>query len=250
MTPQLAALIALQRLDSAADHARRRIAELPAAEQAADAKVAAAASAAEAVKARLHDNQQSRRSLDKDVAVIDTRLARFEDHKAAVKTNQEYTALLHEIATARADKDAIEERILILMEEADGLAAELKGAEAALADAKRDADAVRASSSVERRALEQEVARLAGERAHEARDVDAPTLARYEQLLKQRRGIAVARMTGETCVACHVRLRPHVVQQIRRNDSIVQCESCQRILYFEPADNASPAAPGAGAGPA
>jgi predicted nucleic acid-binding Zn-ribbon protein len=69
--------------------------------------------------------------------------------------------------------------------------------------------------------------------------VPAPLLAKYEQLLKQRRGIAVAQMAGETCRACHVRLRPHVAQIIRRNDEIIQCESCQRILYFEP-----PAAPG------
>ena len=60
----------------------------------------------------------------------------------------------------------------------------------------------------------------------------APLLARYEQLLKQRRGLAVARMNSEMCAACHVRLRPHVTQQIRRNDEIVACESCQRILYY------------------
>jgi predicted nucleic acid-binding Zn-ribbon protein len=54
----------------------------------------------------------------------------------------------------------------------------------------------------------------------------------YEQLLKGRRGIAMARMDGELCSACHVRLRPHVTQQVRRNDAIVQCESCQRILYY------------------
>jgi predicted nucleic acid-binding Zn-ribbon protein len=62
--------------------------------------------------------------------------------------------------------------------------------------------------------------------------VDAPVLARYEQLLKQRRGLAVARMTGEMCAACHVRLRPHIAQIVRRNDEILACESCQRILYF------------------
>jgi predicted nucleic acid-binding Zn-ribbon protein len=40
-------------------------------------------------------------------------------------------------------------------------------------------------------------------------------------------------MVGETCTACHVRLRPHVAQMVRRNDGIVPCDSCQRILYFE-----------------
>ena len=53
----------------------------------------------------------ARRALEKDVAVVDARLSKFEDHKAAVKTNQEYTALLHEIATAKSEKDAVEEHL-------------------------------------------------------------------------------------------------------------------------------------------
>jgi predicted nucleic acid-binding Zn-ribbon protein len=39
-------------------------------------------------------------------------------------------------------------------------------------------------------------------------------------------------MAADLCTACHVRLRPHVTQIVRRNEDIVQCESCQRILYF------------------
>jgi len=227
----LTSLIALQTLDSAADAARRRLADFPAAEQELAAKVAAAAAEVEAAKSAAAANQTSRRALEKDVAGVDARLAKFDDHKAAVKTNQEYTALLHEISTAKTDKDAIEEKILILMDEADGLAAAVKRAEAALAVLKKESDAARAAMDQERAGLDRELARLAAERGREATGIEALVLAKYEQLLKGRRGIAVARMDGEICTACHVRLRPHVTQQVRRNDSIVQCDSCQRIMY-------------------
>ena len=232
MLQALTALIALQTLDSAADAARRRLSDFPAAEQELAAKVAAAAAEVEAAKTAATANQTSRRALEKDVAGVDARLAKFDDHKAAVKTNHEYTALLHEISTAKTDKDALEEKILVLMDEADGLAAGVKRAESALAAIKKESDAARAAMAAERGGLDAELARLAGERAREAAGVDASVLAKYEQLLKGRRGIAVARMDGEICTACHVRLRPHVTQQVRRNDSIVQCDSCQRILYF------------------
>src|SRR6186997_3364933 len=109
MLSSLTALIALQSLDSASDAARLRLAEFPAVEQALDTKVAAAAAAEEGSKVRLAESQSARRALEKDVALIDSRLARFDDHKAAVKTNQEYTALLHEISGAKAEKDALEE---------------------------------------------------------------------------------------------------------------------------------------------
>ena len=232
VVPALASLVALQRLDSAADAARKRLAELPAAEQAIDAALAAAASALDGVKARLHDNQQARRALEKDVAAVDTRLARFDDHKAAIKTNLEFTALLHEIATAKTEKDALEEKILVLMEAADQLAAELKADERDLAQKKKDGEAARGAITAERTTLDADLARLVHERTGEARGLDAPLLAKYEQLLKQRRGLAVAAMVGEICSACHVRLRPHMAQAVRRNDEIVPCESCQRLLYF------------------
>jgi predicted nucleic acid-binding Zn-ribbon protein len=229
----LAALIALQALDSAADAARRRLAELPAAEQALAAKLAEATAAVDSVKALLNENNTARRQLEKDVAVVDTRLARFDDHRAAIKTNQEYTALLHEIATAKQEKDGLEERILVQMEAADELGVKLKAADAALAKTKKEADAARAAFGAERKALDGEVVRLAGERKGASAGAQPRALALYEQLLKGRRGVAVASMTNSICGACHVRLRPHIEQQIRRNDSIVQCDSCQRILYFQ-----------------
>ena len=232
MIPVLASLVALQALDTAADAARKRLAELPAAEKAITDALAAATAALDGVKGRLQENQQARRALERDVAAVDTRLAKFDDHKAAVKTNQEYTALLHEIATAKQDKDSLEEKILVLMEEADALTAELKADERVLADRKREGDQARAALGEERKTLEAELARLGHERTGEARGVEAPMLARYEQLLKQRRGLAVARMNGDLCAACHVRLRPHIAQMIRRNNEILACESCQRILYF------------------
>lgn len=234
MSPALATLIALQRLDSAADAARKRLSELPAAEQALTAAMTSAQAAVEAVRGKLQDNHQARRALEKDVAAVDTRLNRFDDHKAAVKTNLEYTALLHEIATAKAEKEAIEEKVLLLMEAADGLAAQQKAAESELHARRVEGDKARAALGAERTGIEADLARLAHERAHEERGLEAPVLARYEQLLKQRRGVGVARMVGETCTACHVRLRPHVAQMVRRNDGIVPCDSCQRILYFEP----------------
>ena len=45
----------------------------------------------------------------------------------------------------------------------------------------------------------------------------------------------VAEARDGICTICHVRLRPQVFNDVRRNEAIVQCESCQRILYYVPA---------------
>ena len=240
MSPTLSALIALQALDSAAEALRKRLADMPAAEQAIATAVNAARANVDAEKASIQENSQARRALEKDIAGVDTRLARFDDHHAAVKTNQEYTALLHEISTAKAEKDAIEERLLVLMEQGDTLAAGLKTAERALAEEEDRGRKAKAALEGDRAQIDKELAHLSSERAREAREVDTALLSKYSQLLKQRKGIAVSKMTGDICDACHVRLRPHVTQQVRRNDAIVQCDSCQRILYFiAPVENAT-----------
>jgi len=143
----LQTLIALQALDTAAENARRRLAELPGAEQAIDRKIAAARAATEAAKATHAENQRQRRELEKQVAAVDARLAKFDDHRAAVKTNHEYTALLHEIATAKTEKDGLEEQILVLMEAADTLQASVKEAERVVAAVTLEGQAVRTAAT-------------------------------------------------------------------------------------------------------
>ena len=56
----------------------------------------------------------------------------------------------------------------------------------------------------------------------------------FERVLKARAGIAVAKAANGHCTICHVRLRPQVFNTILRNESIIQCDSCQRILYYVP----------------
>jgi hypothetical protein len=65
-------------------------------------------------------------------------------------------------------------------------------------------------------------------------------LAIYDAAYARRQGIAVAEAKDGICTICHVRLRPQVFNEVRRNDAIVQCDSCQRILYFVPAPAPQP----------
>ena len=63
----------------------------------------------------------------------------------------------------------------------------------------------------------------------------APTLALFEQVSRARKGVAICQATRDgLCSQCQVRLRPMVFQQVRANDTIVQCDSCRRILYYVP----------------
>jgi uncharacterized protein len=242
MIESLASLIALQALDTAADAARKKISEVPAAERALDASLASAKAAVDEAKSKVNDNATARRALEKDVATVDARMAKFEEHKAAVKTNQEYQALNHEIEVAQASKSTLEDQIIALMDEGDTLTAALKAAEAAFADEKEKAEASRAALHADKAAQEAEITRLSGERKTATASIPAALLAKYDQIARIRKGLAVTAMKAGHCTACNVRLRPHVEQQVRHNETILTCDSCQRILYFVPPVGEAPPA--------
>src|SRR5262249_1723098 len=100
MHADLERVIALQRLDTAAHDAERRVADAPDREKALDARLEAARTAVAAARQRLADNQNARRAVEKDVAVHQARLSKFRDQLMEVKTNREYQAMQHEIEIA------------------------------------------------------------------------------------------------------------------------------------------------------
>jgi predicted nucleic acid-binding Zn-ribbon protein len=62
--------------------------------------------------------------------------------------------------------------------------------------------------------------------------MDRQTLAIFELVSSRRNGVALAEARDGICTICHVRLRPQVFNNVRRNEEIIQCDSCNRILYF------------------
>jgi predicted nucleic acid-binding Zn-ribbon protein len=141
----------------------------------------------------------------------------------------------HEIETAQKDLGAAEEKVLERMMEIDQLTAEMKQAEAAKAAQKKTVDAEKAALATELAADEKKLAEKTAERTALVASLEPRLMSLFEQVSKARKGVALSMATRDgLCSICHVRLRPPVFQQVRHNDSVVQCESCQRILYWVP----------------
>ena len=232
MLPDLQHLIRLQQLDTDIDTARRRIAEIPLLQQVMDARLADQQAAVAATRQRLADNQAKRREIEKEVATIQIRLTKYKDQLMEVKTNKEYQAMQHEIATAQGSIRAHEDKILEGMEEAEDLTRDLKAADAELKRQQVEVATEQKVLSDEAVALEQAIGNHSSERTLVAKELSAQALALFENVAKARRGLAVAEARDGLCTVCHVRLRPQVFNDVRRNEALIQCESCQRILYF------------------
>ena len=244
MLPDLKLLIQLQDLDSTAERLRRRMADLPAAQAALDSRLAELTGAVASVKERITASQASRREIEKDLAAVQTRLSKYKDQLMEVKTNKEYHAMQTEITAAEAVVRREEDRLLEQMEEAETLAAQLKAAESALKTGQADVIRNRQQMDTDRTTTEQDLDRANVERAQVAGSVSPPVLALFERVSKHRKGLAMSEAREGLCTQCHVRLRPQVYNELRRNESVMQCESCSRILYFvAPAVAASASSP-------
>ena len=235
MIADLERLIKLQHLESRIEEANRTIAGQPERLAAADARLNEAKQAVEAAKQRFKDNQDARRALEKDAAVYQTRLSKFKDQLSAVKTNREYQAMQHEILTAQQELGAAEEKVLERMVEGDTLAADIKTVEASLAAQQKQTDAEKKALAAELTSTEAALKDTTAQRDALLRELPKNLVVLFDQVARARKGVAISVATRDgLCSVCHVRLRPMVFQQVRQNDSIVQCEVCHRILYYVP----------------
>ena len=78
---------------------------------------------------------------------------------------------------------------------------------------------------------------------HSSRPSTSSLLAIFEGVAQKRNGIAVAEARDGICSICHVRLRPQVFNTVLRNEQILQCDYCNRILYHTPKTAAAAADP-------
>ncbi len=234
MHPDLQHLIQLQELDSAAERHRRRVADIPVLQAALDARLAERTAAVEEVKARVSASQAARRDIEKDMAAVQGRLSKYKNQLMEVKTNKEYQAMQKEMSVAEQEISDFETRMLERMEEADALAIELKAVQAALSSAQAEITRDRAALEHERTTVDDDLTRVSEERARTAALVGGELLALFDRVAHGRRGVAMAEARDGLCTVCHVRLRPQVFNQARRNTDIVQCDSCTRILYYVP----------------
>jgi predicted nucleic acid-binding Zn-ribbon protein len=240
MNTDLQRLIALQRLDSTAHGASRRLADEPARQQALAARLEEARQHVATARERLSENQNARRAVEKDVAVHHGRLSKFREQLMGVKTNVEYQAMQKEIGYAQTEVKTLEDKILEAMLEADELTGAVKRAEAALAEEEKAVAAEQKTLSAELAEVKSSLERISAERAELVAMLSPQLLSVFELVSRRRNGVAVAEARDGLWTICHVRLRPQVFNTVRRNQEIIQCDSCQRILFFVPPAAATP----------
>ena len=168
-----------------------------------------------------------------DLGKKDAEINKFNGQLSQVKTNKEYTAILHEIASQKADKSILEEKILLDWDSVEQFNRECAAEKKRLADEE-------AKFNQEKKLLEDEavtsqarMTQLKNERVDFLKPVTPEVKDLYEKILSKREGVALVRLDNENCGGCQVLIRPQILNEVRLLESITVCESCSRILYYE-----------------
>lgn len=232
MLPDLERLIQLQEIESKAAVAAKAIADAPGRIAALDALLQGATTALEHAKHALAENKTRRGLIDKDLASAQQRQDKYKDQVMAVKTNEQLHAMQHQIKAVADEIGVHEEKVLVNMMEADEINATIKKAEAALKAAQAKVGTERAAIEADVKVQQVVVGECAAARTAMIAGLNDKGLVDTFARIAKVRGTAVARAEGERCTVCQVRLRPAVFVNVIKNDQIVQCDSCNRILYF------------------
>lgn len=232
----MAALLDLQRIDTATDQHRHRLAHLPeaAAVSELDAKIASLASRRSATAAALEEVAGRQQALEADLAASEARAkavsARM--YSGQVSASRELQAMAVDLESLKARVSDLEDRVLEVLDEREPLDAALIANEEetlALTGRRQLAETARFEAEAS--------LRVELDRATAARDAALPLLpadlvADYERIRARAGGIGAARLVGDRCDGCHLTLPSMELDRIRHAAPgvVVHCDECGRIL--------------------
>ena len=241
MNPDLQNLIELEKVDREIARLSDEVLALPKRIAEIEHKLSDAKGQVEQAKNGIRMQDSKRRQYESEIQSIQSKISKFRDQSLDVKTNEQYKALMHEIQFAEQEMRKNEDKILEIMEGNELLERQVKATESEL---KTQSAVVEKEKSEARILTEQDdkkLAELKTERARLREGIGEGALATYDRVVRARKtGLAEAR--SQLCGACHVMLRPQTWNELKGGEKLITCDSCGRILYYDPAHEPPPPA--------
>ncbi len=228
------AAIRLQEVDNQAAELSKQVSALPKHIAEIEKKLAGHERRVEVDKAALVANAKERKRLEGEIQIQQQKISKLREQMLSAKNNDQYKSFQYEVDYCVGEVRKHEDRILELMSESEPLDKNVKVAEQALSEEKKHVETEKAQARQKTAVDEKKLAELRARRAAAAAEISPDVLKEYERLRKARRGIAVAEVGDGRCAACHISVRPQFMQELRRGDKVMFCESCGRILIYNP----------------
>jgi uncharacterized protein len=239
MLPDIEKLLELQTADKEIRKLQDEVAALPKRMAVIERKLAGTKAHLEKVRTAAKSDEANRKKFEASIKDLQGKISKYRDQSLDVKTNDQYKALLHEIQFAEQEIRLNEDRILEVMVNVDARDKEVKAAEAELqaetAEIEKEKQEALKVTAEDQKKLAEWNAKRNGLRQGISEDV----LRQYERVAKFR-GSGLAEVRDQKCMGCQVMLRPQTYNDVRNGERVMVCESCQRVNYYNPANEVKP----------
>jgi predicted nucleic acid-binding Zn-ribbon protein len=223
-------LVTVAKLDAELNACRTESAHLPGKIEAIDNKLNAIERALTEADAHLDAMKRERRTLEQRVQDGSEKVKKLKVQLMEIKTNKEYQAMLHEISHMEKGIDEDEEKLLIIMDELEQQGAQTGSFRKQKEDEKRTLVLEKSEHQKRLDHLREKMKRLEGEKPKVLVELDPQLRRRYDRILSKLHDFAVTHIESEICQGCHTRIPPQTALEVRKNDQVITCQVCGRIL--------------------
>jgi uncharacterized protein len=232
MQEQLGFLVRLHQFDKAIENVLLNTEEVPKRMERIDQERLQAQEAYQGFVRELDDLRKQRKLLEREVDDSDQKIKKSQLKLMEVKNNKEYKAMLTEIEEQKQAKETKEDQLLVILERFDEQTKKEKELKKSLEKTVSEAKARKDHLEQEGKAYVRELQDLEQQRKSLLTHIDPEVLEKYEFLRKRLKGAAVAEVRGSICLGCHIHIPPQMYNELHRQDRIMTCPSCLRILYI------------------
>jgi uncharacterized protein len=230
---QLERLVALQIVDLKIQEMERVKEEIPQRIASLEEEFRKEEESVQAERTELEKLQKERPQKEKDLEEEIDRVKKAEARVFEIKTNKEYQAVLKEIDNAKKLNRQREEEILGILERLEDMQNHLGKGEKSLEARRREYQRQVAELKQKAASFDEEMAGEVRQREEQEKAIPQDLLSKYHMLLEKRQGVAVAQVINGVCQACNMNLRPQLYIELQKQDTLIACPNCNRILFWE-----------------
>lgn len=224
--------VSVARIEASLHKDRLALQRIPTEIEAIDRALAGLEAREKAARTKLDGLLVARRDTERRLREHEDHLKKCKSQQSLVKTNEEYTAMVKEIANLETAIGDDEENILVLMDAVEGAENETATAHEAFKAERDKRLAERNTLQAKSAELATEVDRLTREKPRILSEISPALLKRYERVADRFGDLAVTRVQDEHCGVCRQQLPPQVAVEVRKNDQFITCQACGRILVY------------------
>lgn len=175
------------------------------------------------------ERRQKERELEDEIARIKKTEARIFE----IKTNKEYQAVMKEIEMAKKLNHQREEEILSLLENIEEMQKNLAKAEKDLEARRKEYQRQVAELKQKMASFDLEMAEELRNRQEKEKEIPPDLLQKYHRISERRQGLAIVKVQDGICQACYMNIRPQLFIELQKQESLIVCPNCSRILFWE-----------------